>query len=336
MSEPLTLITGANGEIGRALLHTLGKDHPERLVALDVHEPDPSLLKLCREFVVADVLDREQLDSLNHRYRFDRIYHLASILSTSAELDPLTAHRVNVDGTLNLLQLALAQIEHIAGPVVFLFPSSIAVYGLRTLAMKRRSGPVNENVRCTPTTIYGASKLHCEHLGRYFERRSLQAGSAGMLDFRAVRLPGLISAYTVPSGGTSDYGPEMLHAAAAGKPYQCFVRADTRLAFMAMPDAVKALVELVEAPEVRHSIYNVTSFSPSAEEIYQLILEFFPQAVVSFEPDPDRQAIVDSWPAELDDRAARRDWGWDPEYDFRSAFCDYLIPVIERRYQMAS
>ncbi len=334
MPDTFTLITGALGEIGLALLHALGKRSPDRLIALDRRAPDPGLVPLYHEFVQGDVLDQDLLNRLGERYQIGRIYHLASILSTRAEHDPVTAHRVNVDGTLNLLQLALAQTERHAGPVVFLFPSSIAVYGLRDLEAKRSAGPADETVRCTPATIYGASKLHCEHLGRYFDRRSRGSGSRGRLDFRAVRLPGLISAHTIPTGGTSDYGPEMLHAAAAGKPYNCFVRADTRLAFMAMPDAVRALLELVEAPAVPHSIYNVTSFSPSAEEIYQLIREFFPAAVVEFEPDAARQAIVDSWPAELDDRAARRDWGWQPQYDFRSAFADYLIPVIEHRYRV--
>lgn len=335
MSATHTLITGANGEIGHALLHALGETEPERLIALDLRAPAPELSALCAEWIRGDVLDQELMADLGRRYQFDRIFHLASILSTHAEGDPFTAHRVNVDGTLSLLQIALAQIERNAGQVVFLFPSSIATYGFRDLEQKRRFGPVDEHVRCTPATIYGASKLHCEHLGRYFDRRSRSLEADGHLDFRAVRLPGLISADTLPTGGTTDYGPEMLHAAARGEPYRCFVRPDTRLPFMAMPDAIKAILELVEAPSVPHSIYNVTSFSPTAAEIGELIGEFFPEMQVSFEPTPSRQAIVDSWPEALDDAAARRDWGWQPRYDLRSAFAEYLIPAVERRYQAA-
>lgn len=334
MTDMFTLITGACGEIGHALLHALSEQQPGRLVALDLRVPEPELRARCQEFVQGDVLDRRMLEDLGQRYKFGRIFHLASILSTRAERDPLTAHRVNVDGTLNLMQLGLAQLERTAGPITFIFPSSIAVYSFADRQGKQAAGAVDERTPCTPSTIYGLNKLYCEQLGAYFDSRS-QAGSGGRLDFRALRLPGLISADTTPTGGTSDYGPEMLHAAAAGKPYRCFVRPDTQLPFMSMPDAVRALLALVEAPSLPRSVYNVTSFSPTAQEIRELILEFFPTAEISFEPDPQRQAIVDSWPAELDDRAARLDWGWQPEHEFHSAFADYLIPAIERRYQTA-
>ena len=155
-----------------------------------------------------------------------------------------------------------------------------------------------------------------------------------MLDFRSLRFPGLISAFTVPSGGTSDYGPEMLHAAAAGKPYACFVREDVRIPFMAMPDAVKALLLLTEAPRsnLKHTVFNVTSFSLSAAEFQEHVLRHFPDAQVSYKPDLKRQAIVDSWPADLDDSAARREWGWSPDYEALRAFDEYLVPNIRLRY----
>jgi nucleoside-diphosphate-sugar epimerase len=139
---------------------------------------------------------------------------------------------------------------------------------------------------------------------------------------------------TIPTGGTSDYGPEMLHHAAQNLPYRCFVRPDTRLPFMAMPDAVKALLMLHEAPreKLRQTVYNVTSFSPSAEEIYQAVRKYFPHAQVEFSPHLSRQKIVDSWPADIDDSTARQDWGWQPDYDFNRAFEEYLIPAIRQRY----
>lgn len=330
MSNQLTLITGACGEIGHALLHALGEREPERLVALDLRPPDPELSGLYNQFVQGDVLDRSLLDDLGQRYQFDRIFHLASILSTRAERDPVTAHRVNVEGTLNLLNLGLAQIEQHTGPVVFIFPSSIAVYCFEDLEAKLAAGAVDEQVPCTPSTIYGINKLYCEQLGQYFSRRQPQ------LDFRAIRFPGLISADTVPTGGTTDYGPEMLHAAAAGQPYSCFVRPDTRLPFMAMPDAIKAALELIDAGTVPRRVYNVTSFSPTAAEIRELILEFFPHADIGFDPNPQRQAIVDSWPAELDHHAAQRDWGWQPDYDLHTAFADYLVPAVVNRYKQAA
>ncbi|MBI4928636.1 MAG: epimerase, partial [Anaerolineae bacterium] len=145
----------------------------------------------------------------------------------------------------------------------------------------------------------------------------------------------LISADTTPTGGTSDYGPEMLHHAAQGLEYECFVRPDTRLPFMAMPDAIKSLILLHDAPRasISQSVYNVTSFSPSAEEIRRMVTQSFPSAKIDYAPHRSRQRIVDSWPADVDDNAARRDWGWSPDYDQEKAFAEYLIPAIKQRYQ---
>jgi nucleoside-diphosphate-sugar epimerase len=181
-------------------------------------------------------------------------------------------------------------------------------------------------------------KLYCERLGRYYEHyyRQLDAQvSAGRLDFRCLRFPGLVSAVTVPTGGTSDFAPEMLHAAAAGRPYACFVRPDTRIPFMAMPDAVQALLDLEAAPAeaLSRKVYNVGAFNPSAGEFRDWVRAAFPQAEVSFQPDLKRQGIVDTWPADVDDSAARRDWGWRPRFDLARAFEEYLVPAVTRRYR---
>jgi nucleoside-diphosphate-sugar epimerase len=186
--------------------------------------------------------------------------------------------------------------------------------------------------------MYGCNKLYCEHLGRYFTRHYRQLASDNGkrgVDFRCLRFPGLISALTVPSGGTSDYAPEMLHHAAQNQPYKCFVRDDAQIPFMAMPDAIKALLLLMEAPDQRLSrlVYNISSFSPTAGEIRDLVIQAFPKAKITFEPDVKRQAIVDSWPAEVDDTPARQDWGWQPDYDLQRAFDEYLIPTIAQRYR---
>jgi len=149
-----------------------------------------------------------------------------------------------------------------------------------------------------------------------------------------VRFPGLISAVTVPSGGTSDYAPEMLHAAAQKHPYACFVRPDTRIPFMAMPDGVEALLTLAAAPRqaLTRTAYNLGAFSPSAQEIFERVSAAFPAAAISWKTDLKRQGIVDSWPADVDDSAARRDWGFAPAYDMDRAFDEYLIPTIRARY----
>jgi threonine 3-dehydrogenase len=199
---------------------------------------------------------------------------------------------------------------------------------------------VKEEDWTMPATMYGCNKLYCEHLGRYFAHHYGQLGEAssgGRVDFRALRFPGLISAFTLPSGGTSDYAPEMIHAAARGQAYACFVRPDTRMPFMAMPDAIRALLALEAAPRERltRSAYNVASFSPTAGQILDRVEREFGEVRVSFEPDLRRQAIVDSWPADQDDTRARQDWGWSPEYDEARAFADYLFPTIRLRYGQA-
>ena len=154
------------------------------------------------------------------------------------------------------------------------------------------------------------------------------------IDFRCIRLPGLISADTVPTGGTSYYGPEMLHHAAHNKPYGCFVREDTQIPFMAMPDAIKALLSLEQAQSgsLSQLIYNITNFSPSAAEIMNYAIKAFPDAKIDYKIDLSRQAIVDSWPVDVDDSPARNDWGWEPGYDMDRSFNEYLIPAICDRY----
>jgi threonine 3-dehydrogenase len=155
-----------------------------------------------------------------------------------------------------------------------------------------------------------------------------------MMDFRAIRFPGLVSAFTLPSGGTSDYGPEMLHAAAQGKPYSCFVRPDTIISFMAMPDAIKSMLMLMDAPRenLTTNVYNVAAFAITAEDFRQRALSAFPSADITFEPNPRRQGIVDSWPEDVNDSRARADWNWKPDYDVDRFFEEYFLPEIRKRY----
>jgi nucleoside-diphosphate-sugar epimerase len=174
-------------------------------------------------------------------------------------------------------------------------------------------------------------------LGAYYARhyKQLSADAHPRVDFRCVRFPGLISAVTLPSGGTSDYASEMLHAAAQGEAYACFVRPDTRIPFMAMPDGVDALLTLAAAPRDRltRTAYNLAAFNPSAAEIRDVVVAAFPEAQIDFTVDAKRQGIVDSWPAAVNDSAARRDWGFAPTFDLERAFQEYLIPTIGQRYR---
>lgn len=337
MRKEVTLITGAAGEMGQALIVHLSDAGAANILALDVKPVPKPIRARCQEAIIGDILDEKLMGRLVAEYAIPLIYHLAALLSTRAEYTPETAHNVNVTGTLLLLKLAVEQSSWLGNPVKFLFPSSVAVYGLPDLETKARVGAVKEHEWNCPTTMYGCNKLYGEHLGRYYARyyRQLAAEASGLtVDFRSIRFPGLISAYTVPSGGTSDYGPEMLHAAAQGQPYDCFVREDTRMPFMAMPDAIKALLDLADAPgqNLTTHVYNVTSFNPSAGEILEQVKAAFPDTQVTFSPDLKRQSIVDSWPEDQQDAAARRDWGWQPAYDFTRAFEEYLIPTIKKRY----
>lgn len=337
MRKPVVLITGANGELGHGLIERMAEDGHDGLLALDLNPVAPELARRCRETFVGDILDRDLMERIVSQYEVREIYHLAALLSTRSEFTPETAHRVNVEGTLILLQVALEQSSWRGEPVKFFFPSSIAVYGFPDMETKMSTGPVPEHKWTAPTTMYGCNKLYCENLGRYYSRyyrRLAEAEDSRAVDFRALRFPGLISATTMPTGGTSDYGPEMIHAAAKGQPYACFVRPDTIIPFMAMPDAVDAFLQLARGDRAQLSrmVYNITGFSLTADEFQRRVIQHFPKARISFEPHLKRQAIVDSWPAEVDDGLARKDWGFSPRYDLDRAFEEYLIPTIRARY----
>jgi len=338
LRKPVVLITGASGEIGHGLIESLSRDGRRPIVTLDLKPLEGALGDLVQQQYTGSILDENLLERTLSEYEVDLVFHLAALLSTRGEFTPTTAHQVNVEGTLRMLEFAQKEGESHGRPVVFLYPSSIAAYGLPDRGTKARAGKVKEDDWNVPSTMYGCNKLYCEHLGRYYQRHYKQLAAetlSGKVDFRAVRFPGLISAVTVPSGGTSDYAPEMLHAAAQGRPYACFVRPDTRIPFMAMPDGVEALLRLAAAPKEKltRTVYNVGAFSPSAEEIRARVVQAFPSAEVTWAPHQKRQQIVDSWPADVDDSAARRDWGFAPRYDEAKAFSEYLVPTIRERYR---
>jgi nucleoside-diphosphate-sugar epimerase len=338
MRKSVVLITGANGEIGHGLIEYFEKSGKRNVIALDINPFDDRLAGCCASTIVGDILDDDLLQRLVSDYEIHEIYHLAALLSTRAEYTPIQAHRVNVNGTLNLLGLAVEQARWHGNAVKFLFPSSIAAYGLPDRDTKNEAGRLRETEYNFPSTMYGCNKLYCEQLGRYFTRHFRQLSAERTpsgVDFRALRFPGLISAVTIPSGGTSDYAPEMIHAAAKGESYKCFVDEGACIPFMAMPDGVKALVMLADTPaeNLTQRVYNLTAFSLTAGEFRDRVLKAFPDAEITFEPDRPRARIVDTWPADVDDSPARRDWGWNPDYDAERAFHEYLIPTISRYYE---
>ena len=342
--QPAVFITGAGGEVGHGLISSFSDEGRPDIVATDLRELERDMREKCAATYLADVCDRDALDRILSMYQVKEMYHLAAVLSTRAEFAPEIAHQVNVNGTINILQIAAEQGRMYGEPVKVVFPSSIAAYGFGSLKQEREVGAVSEYEYCKPSTMYGCNKLYCEHLGRYYAHsyRQLATDSVqgkdknrGVVDFRCVRYPGLISAETIPTGGTSDFVPEMIHAAARGEQYKCFVREDTRIPFMTMPEAIGATLQLAAASrhDLTQIVYNIASFSPSAGEVADLVKTYFPGADITFDPDERRQAIVDSWPEFLDCSVATNDWGFKPTYTLEQAFEDYLVPKITKQYE---
>jgi threonine 3-dehydrogenase len=337
LRQTVILITGASGEIGHGLITRLAQMDSNPIITLDLNPLAKDLAPLVHHQYSGSILDGQLLDRILAEFEIDLVFHLAALLSTRSEFAPAMAHRVNVEGTMAMLEFAQRQGESHGRSVKFMHPSSIAAYGLPSLQVKSKSGKLKEDDANHPTTMYGCNKLYCEQLGRYYSRYYKQLAViklAGKVDFRCIRFPGLISAATAPSGGTSDYASEMIHAAAQGKPYSCFARPDTRIPFMAMPDGVDALLKLAMASseQLTQNVYNIAAFNPSAAQLRDRVIREFPLAQITTRVDEKRQAILDSWPQEVDDSAARRDWGLAPRYDFEGAFQDYLIPAVRKRY----
>lgn len=340
MARKTYLVTGANGEIGHSLIATIRERFADaEIVTLDIADLDERVKQYKPKAVKGNILDGKLIDQIFAENDIHTVFHLASILSTKAEKNPELAHHINVDGTLNILHGAVEKAQQNDHDVKVIYPSSIAVYGLPSLEEKMKAGSIFENQYLAPITMYGCNKLYAENLGQYFAHhyRLIEGGNErkSKVDFRCVRFPGLVSAITMPTGGTTDYGPEMLHNAAKGLHYDCFVRPDSTLSFMAMPDAIKSLFLLENAPaeNLHQSVYNVTSFSLSAEEFREEVVCYFPKADINYAPTPSRQMIVDSWPVDTNDSAAQRDWGWKPDFDCEQAFEEYLVPAIKERYK---
>jgi threonine 3-dehydrogenase len=304
------LVTGAGGQVGVDLMAAL------RERGHDVHGSDlqdrPPVVASELPWHRLDVTDADRVHGLVRELRPNRIFHLAAILSARGEAMPQTTYAVNQGGTYNLLEACR---EH--GVDQLMFTSTIAVFG------PGLPDVVGDDVPLRPTTMYGVTKVAGELLGDYYQRRF-------GVDFRGVRFPGLVSA-SLPGGGTSDYALYMYIEGVRCGTYVAFCRPKTRIPFMYMPDAIRALVELFEAPrsKLRRCVYNIAAFSPTAEEIARSVARALPGVRLSFEPDPRRQAILDSWPRVLDDTAAREDWGWRPAFGLDEMTEDLLPKVRE-------
>ena len=310
------LVTGAVGQIGSELTLSLRERYGSENVVAAGHRTQPGpALRDSGPFVTLDVTNRDQLEKTVEEYDIDVVYHLAAILSAKGEQNPQLAWKVNIEGLINVLEVGRER-----GLSRIFVPSSIAVFGPET-----PRDPAPQETVLRPTTMYGVTKVTGELLGDYYV-------SKYGLDVRGVRYPGIISSETLPGGGTTDYAVEVFYEALKTEHYDFFVRADTVLPMMYMPDCIRATIELMEADFDRlrhHCDFNLAGMSFSAEELAVEIKKHIPDFTYDFRPD-FRQEIADSWPQRIDDTAAREEWGWKPEYDLSSMVKDMLDRLREK------
>jgi len=302
------LITGACGQLGSELTAKLRKNHgSENVIATDINDPNPQMGEGPFEYL--DVMDKEKFDALIDRYDVTVVYHLAALLSANAEQNIDLAWKLNMEGLLNVLKTARdKQLEKV------FWPSSIAVFGPDA---QKKDTP--QNSLTNPTTMYGITKVAGEQLCNYFNKKF-------GVDVRSLRYPGLIGYKSLPGGGTTDYAVDIYHKALAGERFTCFLEKESALPMMYMDDAVKATIDLMNAPaeniKVRNS-YNLAAITFTPEEIAASIRKKIPGFEIVYDPDY-RQEIAASWPDSIDDSAARTDWGWQHEFDLDRMTKDIL------------
>lgn len=299
MKNSKILVIGAGGQLGTELTQALWQRYgKERVIATDIRQPEGVLSQ--GNFEILDVQQPKQLFDLIAKSQVQQIYHLAAVLSAAGEKNPKFAWQLNMDGLIHVLDAA---VEFKVGKVYW--PSSIAVFGPQTPKTDTPQSTIMD-----PTTIYGISKLAGERwCDWYYRNRGL--------DIRSLRYPGLIGYKSKPGGGTTDYAVDIFFKALEGKSYVCFLKPDTYLPMMYMDDAIKATLDLMEAPPEKvkiRSSYNISAMSFCPSEIAAEIKKQIPGFSISYQPD-FRQTIADSWPRSIDDSAARNDWGWEHRFD---------------------
>ena len=311
------MITGAAGQIGSELLKVLrAKYGGDCVLAADIQELADPALRESGPFEFCDVTKREAIEAIVLRHGIDTIYHLAAILSANGEKKPHLAWDVNINGTYNILETAR---EHRLLRVYI--PSSIAAFGPET---PRESTPQETILR--PKTIYGVTKVAGELLADYYVRRFA-------VDVRGSRFPGIISHETLPGGGTTDYAVAIFYEAVKNKRYTCFLRKDTRLPMMYMPDCLKSVIDLMDADFSRlrhHADFNLAAMSFTPADLAAEIRKHIPEFICDYRPD-FRQSIADSWPMSIDDSAARYEWGWKPDYNLAAMTKD-MLSVLGRKH----
>lgn len=315
-SVKTVLVTGANGHLGHALIPVL-KQKGYRILTLDLKELTADLKPHVDEAVTDTILNLDAVSALLEK-QVEAIYHLAGTLAVTSELDPQKAHETNASGTVTIFNAALQYSEKTATPLQVILPSSIAVYGIPDVVTKNQA-IITEDEYVNPQTIYGITKLYCEQLGIYYSDhyKSLSKNKKWSMDFRAVRLPGIIAQASSGDDIGKYAGLTMIHSPAEGGGYEVYVKSDTVLPFIAQEDAVNALIGLSEAPreKLQRRVYNVSGLAASVTDLTTAITQSFPEAAMSENLEEGRQKIVDTWPQAIDDSKARQDWGWNPKFD---------------------
>lgn len=310
------MITGAAGQIGSELAALLRKRHGAANVLVTDIVKLSGAASDAGPFEVLDVTDRASLASILRAHRIDTVYHLASLLSATGEKNPQKAWNINIGGLYNVLEAGRE-----LGLTRIFTPSSIAVFGPATPRVRTPQDTILD-----PTTMYGVTKVAGEHLCDYYVRKYGQ-------DIRGCRFPGIISHETPPGGGTTDYAIAIFYEAVRSGRYTCFLKEDTGLPMMYMPDCLKSIMDLMDADASRlrhHSNFNVTAMSFTAGELAAEIRKHVPGFACEYAPD-FRQAIADSWPVSLDDSAAHEEWGWNPAYDMASMTTSMLAALHKRK-----
>lgn len=310
------LVTGSLGQIGSELVVGLRERYSDaRIVASDIRQPATTELRADGPFESLDCLAPDNITRVMQLYDVDTIYHLAAILSAIGETKPNQSWQVNVIGLHNMLEAARQY--HCS----LFFPSSIGAFGRST---PKKNTPQDTIQR--PETIYGVTKVTGELLCDYYHKRF-------GLDTRGLRFPGLISYETEPGGGTTDYAVEIFEEALKHKQYTCYLREDTSLDMMYMPDAITAMIQLMEADPsklLHRNAFNITAMNLTPGQLASEIRKHIPEFTINYDVDPVRQSIADSWPDYMDDSAARDEWGWEPKYGLESMTADMLEQMAGR------
>lgn len=302
---------GAGGQLGSELTEALWHRHGKNnVIATDIK--DPGGVVSSGAFEILDVLDQKRLSDIIRKNHITDVYHLAAVLSATGEKNPKLAWNLNMGGLINVLEAAVEfRIRKIY------WPSSIAVFGPHTPREKTPQDTIMD-----PTTIYGISKQAGERWCDWYFRRH-------GVDVRSLRYPGLIGYKAQAGGGTTDYAVEIFFKALAEKKYTCFLQADTYLPMMYMDDAIKATLDLMDAPAEKiriRSSYNISAMSFCPQEIAEAITHYIPEFSITYQPD-FRQRIADTWPRSIDDSAARADWGWRPDFDLKQMVSEILVKL---------